>query len=91
MVERRRPGEGNEGFRIRTERREVEWHKGTPRFVVKNFLDPPSWEAIQMAFPLQGGIQRKNLPLNIKKVATGNLEALGKLNCLDEGSRVRLD
>jgi len=87
LVVRGKCGEGEEGSRIRSERKEVVWHRGTPKFITKNFLDPPSWEAIQMAFPLQGGIQRKKWPLNIKKVNPGNIKLLSELDCLDEACR----
>jgi hypothetical protein len=53
--------------------------RGVPKFWKKNFVDPPSWQEVQEAFPLAESIQKVNLPLNIKKVSPGSIEKLKKL------------
>jgi len=52
------------------------WRGRTPQYFVKHFLDPPSWEDIQLAFPRSAHIQRRALPLNVKRVEVGDFEKL---------------
>ena len=40
-----------------------------PKYFKKDFLDAPSWESIQDAFPLAVEIQRKKYPLNSSKIS----------------------
>ena len=69
--------------------------KGNPKSVVVSntgpslptgcfFLDPPSWEAIQLAFPEGKEVQRKRFPLNIKRVQQACLIKTEQLDSFDK-------
>jgi len=56
----------------------------TPDYVRKNYMDPPSWEDMQKAFPNNPTIQRAFLELNVSRVAEGSIEKLLELDFLHE-------
>ena len=56
---------------------------GIPRFVRKNFIDPPSWEELQRIFPRIGEIQRIRFPLNVKRVSKGDIKKLRNLSFIN--------
>ena len=58
-----------------------------PKFVRKNFVDSPSWEEIQCAFPSLGSVQRKVFPLNVKRVGKADLDKLMGLSFMDQGCK----
>jgi len=58
-----------------------------PKFVRKNFVDSPSWEEIQCAFPSLGSVQRKVFPLNVKRVGKADLDKLMGLSFMDQACK----
>ena len=58
-----------------------------PKYFKKDFLDAPSWESIQDAFPLAVEIQRKKYPLNTKFVKAGDFEAVKNLSFINKECR----
>lgn len=65
--------------------------RGAPQSFRRGYLDPPSWEEIQKEFPQLGGIQRKVLPLNVKRVGQADLGEVRRLECLHGECKVFLE
>ena len=63
---------------------------GIPKFVKKNFVDPPSWEELQKTFKNVGEIQRIRFPLNVKRVSKGNIKKLRELSFVNEECKLFL-
>jgi len=89
MALRRREGERQEG---RGNGVVQEGLNGTrvPRYYKKFFIDPPSWEEVQAAFPEMGDIQRNRYPLNVKRVKPGDINKLKNLSFLHEECKLFL-
>ena len=78
----RNGGEEQEGGSTSSKVVEKGSENKTPKYVKKNYIDPPSWEEMQKAFPNNAIIQRAFLELNVSRVEAGSIKQLLELDYL---------